>query len=186
MQELFGGAGDLGWVIVKAVLLFLVAAIGLRLGERRTLTQLSPWDFAAAVAIGTIIGRTATVPSTSFATAAVALVALLLVHRLVAFARRHSRVVRAIDHPPRVLVVHGTLRQHELAGAGLTSADVFMLLREHGVGDLSEVGYLLYEPSGRTTLIRAGQEPGPVVRQGLAAAGCLREAGPGADSAAAQ
>jgi len=170
MQELLGGASGLGWVVVKAVLLFLVAVIGLRIGERRTVAQLSTWDFAVAVAIGTIIGRTATVPSTSFLTGAVALLALLAVHRVVAFARRHSHVARAIDFPPCLLVVGGKIRQREIASAGLTATDVFMLLRLHGVSDLSEVGYLLYEPSGRTTLIRAGEEPGPVMRQGLAAA----------------
>jgi uncharacterized membrane protein YcaP (DUF421 family) len=46
-----------------------------------------------------------------------------------------------------------------------------MLLRENGVDDLRQVGYLLYEPRGSTTVIRAGGEPGPVMRQGLAAAG---------------
>ena len=180
MHELIGGAGGLGWVAVKAVLLFAVTVIGLRLGERRTLAQLSAFDFTVAVAIGSIIGRTATAASTSFATGAVALVALLVVHRFVALARRHSRVlVRAIDHPPRVLVAHGRIQQRELDWAGLTLPDVYMLLREHDVGDLSQVGYLLYEPRGRTTLIRAGEEPGPVMRQGLAAAGCVDEAGPG-------
>jgi hypothetical protein len=37
MPELIGGASGLGWVAVKAVLLFAVAVIGLRLGERRTI-----------------------------------------------------------------------------------------------------------------------------------------------------
>jgi hypothetical protein len=68
VPELIGGAGGLGWVAVKAVLLFAVAVIGLRLGERRTLAQLSAFDFAVAVAIGAIIGRGATASDTSFAT----------------------------------------------------------------------------------------------------------------------
>jgi hypothetical protein len=68
VQELFGEPGGLGWVAVKAVLLFAVAVIGLRLGERRTLAQLSAFDFTVAVAIGSIIGRTVTAASTSFAT----------------------------------------------------------------------------------------------------------------------
>jgi hypothetical protein len=34
MYELIGGAGGLGWVVLKAMLLFAVAVIGLRLGER--------------------------------------------------------------------------------------------------------------------------------------------------------
>jgi uncharacterized membrane protein YcaP (DUF421 family) len=62
----------------------------------------APFDFAVAVAvaIGAIIGRTVTTSSASFATGAVALVTLLVVHRLVVFARRHSRIARLIDHPP--------------------------------------------------------------------------------------
>lgn len=171
MQEIFGGAGGLGWVVVKAVLLFAVVVIGLRLGERRTIAQLGAFDFVVAVAIGSIIGRTVTAASTSFATGAVAVVTLLAVHRIVAFARQHSGIARAIEHPPRVLVASGEMQHRELASTGLTAADVYMLLRENGVDDLSQVGYLLYETRGSTTLIRAGHEPGPVMCQGLTAAG---------------
>jgi uncharacterized membrane protein YcaP (DUF421 family) len=151
VPELIGGASGLGWVAVKAVLLFAVAVIGLRLGERRTLAQLGAFDFAVAVAIGAIIGRGATASDTSFATSAIALVTLLVAHRVVAIGRRHSRVVRLIDHPPRVLVARGELRGLELARAGLTAADVYALLRENGVGDLGQVGYLLYKTRGAVT-----------------------------------
>jgi uncharacterized membrane protein YcaP (DUF421 family) len=122
------------------------------------------------LAIGAIIGRTVTA-STSFATGAVALIALLVLHRLVAFARRHSRIARAVDHPPRVLVAQGELQDRELARAGLTAADVYALLRQHGVDDPAAVGYLLYETRGVTTVIGTHSEPGPLMRAGLAAAG---------------
>ena len=175
VPELTGGASGLGWVAVKAVLLFAVAVIGLRLGERRMLAQLSAFDFAVAVAIGAIIGRGATAADTSFATSAIALVTLLVAHRVVAIGHRHSRVVRLIDHPPRVLVARGELQGKELARAGLTAADVYALLREHGVGDLNQVGYLLYETRGAVTLIGADREPGPLVRDGLNASGYRRD-----------
>jgi len=124
LSELVGGTGGLAWVAVKAVLMFAVTIVGLRLGERRTLAQLGAFDFAVAVAIGAIIGRTVTASSASFATGAVALVALLVAHRLVAFARRHNRMARLIDHPPRVPVAEGKIQDHELGRAGLTAADV--------------------------------------------------------------
>src|SRR5580704_16058232 len=114
VAELIGGASGLGWVAVKAVLLFALAVIGLRVAERRTLAQLSAFDFAVAVAIGAIIGRGATASDTSFATSAVALVTFLVAHRVVAIGRRHSRVVRLIDHPPRVLVARGEIQGTEL------------------------------------------------------------------------
>jgi uncharacterized membrane protein YcaP (DUF421 family) len=171
MSQLIGGAGGLGWVAAKAVLMFAVAVIGLRLGERRTLAQLGAFDFAVAVAIGSIIGRTVTASDTSFLTGAVALMTLLAVHRLVALARRHSRIARAIDHPPRVLVAHGKIQQRELARGGLTTADVYALLRREGVDDLGQVGYLLYETRGATTLVGAGREPGRLTRDAISAAG---------------
>lgn len=170
MPELVGGMGGLGWVVAKAVLIFAVAVIGLRLGERRTLAQLGAFDFAVAVATGAIIGGTAISPSVSFISGAVALVTLLVAHRLVAHARRHSQLARMIDHPPRVLVARGELQDRELARAGLTTADVYALLRQQGVDDLGQVGYLLYETRGRTTLIGVSAEPGPLVRDGLSAA----------------
>jgi uncharacterized membrane protein YcaP (DUF421 family) len=171
MSELVGGASGLGWVAAKAVLMFAVAVIGLRLGERRTLAQLGAFDFAVAVAVGSIIGRTVTASDTSFLTGAVALVALLVVHRLVAVARRHSRVARALDHPPRVLVARGVVQERELARAGLTTADLYALLRQHGVDDLGRVGYLVYETRGATTLVRADADQGPLTEEALSAAG---------------
>jgi uncharacterized membrane protein YcaP (DUF421 family) len=178
LPELAGGAGGLGWVAAKAVLIFAVAVIGLRLGERRTLAQLGAFDFAVAVATGAIIGGTAISVSVSFIGGAVALVTLLVAHRVVAYARRHSQLARMIDHPPRVLVAGGELQDRELVRAGLTAADVYALLRRHGVDDLGQVGYLLYETRGATTLISAGAEPGPLMRDGLSAAGFRDVPGP--------
>jgi uncharacterized membrane protein YcaP (DUF421 family) len=180
VNELIGGASGLGWVAVKAVLLFAVAVIGLRLAERRTIAQLSAFDFAVAVAVGAIIGRGATASDTSFASSAAALVTLLVAHRVVAILRRHSRVVRLIDHPPRVLVARGELQGRELARAGLTAADVYALLRENGVGDLGQVGYLLYEARGTVTVIGADREPGSLERDALSTSGYGR-AHPGQD-----
>jgi uncharacterized membrane protein YcaP (DUF421 family) len=178
LPELVGGAGGLGWVVAKAVFIFAVAVIGLRLGERRTLAQLGAFDFAVAVATGSIIGGTAISPSVSLISGAVALVTLLVAHRLVAYARRRSQLARMIDHPPRVLVARGELQDRELARAGLTAADVYALLRRQGVDDLGQVGYLLYETRGMTTLIGANTEPGPLMRDGLSAAGYRDAPGP--------
>jgi uncharacterized membrane protein YcaP (DUF421 family) len=174
VPELIGGASALGWVALKAVLLLTVAVVGLRLGERRTIAQLSAFDFAVAVALGAIIGRGATASDTSLATSAVALVTLLVAHNVIAILRRHSRAVRFIDHPPRVLVARGQLQPGELARVGLTAADVYSLLREKGVTDLGQVGYMLYEPRGTVTLVGANSEPGLLMQDALNASGYPR------------
>ena len=170
MSELVGGASSLGWVAVKALLMFTVAVVGLRLGERRTLAQLGAFDFAVAVAVGAIIGRTVTSSSTSFATGAVALATLLVAHRLVSAMRRRGWLHGLVDSPPRVLVAHGQIRDDDLARAGLTVGDLYAQLREHGVSRLDDVAFLIYETKGAVTLVRQGQSVGPIVQAGLDAA----------------
>jgi len=171
MHELIGGAGDLGWAALKALLMFAITVVGLRIAERRTLAQLSAFDFAVAVAVGALIARTATSTTTSFATGSVVLVTLLAAHRLVTESRRRRWIGRLVDSPPRVLVASGRLDPHGLARAGLTPDDVFALLREHGVVDVTDVQFLLYEARGAVTLVRVGEPIGPTLNSGLRAAG---------------
>ncbi len=83
MNQLFGGAHDLGWVAIKALLLYLTAVIGFRLGERRTLAEMSAFDFVAAVAVGAIIGRVPNSNSTSYIAGAITLVTVLIAHRII-------------------------------------------------------------------------------------------------------
>lgn len=169
--ELTGGAASLGWVALKALLMFLVTILGLRLSERRTLAQLSAFDFAVAVAIGAIIGRTATSSTTSFATGAVAIVTLLVAHRCVTALRRRGWLHGWIDRSPGVLVAHGQVRHPALARAGLTTGDLYAMLRERGIGSLDDVEYLLYETRGAVSLLRSGEQAGPLVEDGLASSG---------------
>lgn len=170
MTELFGNTGSLGWVALKAVLMLSVAVVGLRIGPRRTFAELSSFDFAVAVAMGAIIGRTATSASTSFLTGAVALVTLLAAHAGMTVARRRLGLHKVLDQPPNVLVVHGVLQRRASARAGLTDDDVYALLRQHGVEDLTDVDYLLYESRGGVSLHRPGTTAGALFRAGLTAA----------------
>jgi hypothetical protein len=59
MAWLTGHWNETWMVAAKAVLLYMTALAGLRFGTRRTLAQMSPFDFITAVAMGAIIGRTA-------------------------------------------------------------------------------------------------------------------------------
>jgi uncharacterized membrane protein YcaP (DUF421 family) len=47
---------------VEALALFLTAAAMFRLTERWTLAEFAPFDWVAPVAVGAIVGRTATTP----------------------------------------------------------------------------------------------------------------------------
>lgn len=167
MFALVGGATQLGWVALKALLLFVTAVVGFRLGERRTLAEMSAFDFAAAVAVGAIIGRVPNSSTTSYVAGAVTLVTVLAAHRVIACLRHLPPLARWVDHPPRVLVAEGQVLAGELRKSGLTRQDLHGLLRQHGVGDLAEVWFVVFEQRGQVSVIRrqGGDRANGLVRE---------------------
>lgn len=154
MRWIIGNWPELGAVVGKAALMYAVALLGLRLGERRTLAQWTIIDVVAAVAVGAIVGRTAVAGSQSFITGAAALLTLIAAHRLASLLRLHPALRTVFDHRVRVLVHDGELRRAQLRRCGLTDSDVFAHLRQHGVLDLHELKYLLYEAKGGLSIVR--------------------------------
>lgn len=166
MGQLFGGATDLGWVALKALLLFLTAVVGFRVSRRRTLAEMSAFDFVAAVAVGAIVGRVPNSTTTSYLAGVVTLVTVLVAHALIARLRYSPAVARLFDHPPRLLVAHGRVLDGQLRRSGLTRDDLYGLLRQQGVTDLAELRYVVFEQGGKVSVIRSteagGTEPGLV------------------------
>ncbi|MGC2657800.1 MAG: YetF domain-containing protein [Bryobacteraceae bacterium] len=154
MEQLFGGLPQLGWVAVKALLLFLTAVFGFRVGERRTLAEMSAFDFVAAVAVGAVVGRVPNADTTSYISGAITLITVLVAHRAVSKLRQYSKVAAIFDHPPRVLLSQGEIVKAELRRAGLTEDDLYGLLREHGVLNLREIHLVIFEQRGKISVIR--------------------------------
>ena len=171
MSHLIGQYADWGWTALKAVLMFVVAVIGLRLSQRRMLAELNVFDLAVTVAVGAIVGRTATSATTSFATGAVALITLLVAHRIVAVLHRRGWLGGLLDRRPLVLLSHGRLQEPALRTAGLTRRDVYRLLRQAGAGDVDALDHVLWEDRGGITIVRSSQAHGEAVRIGLEEAG---------------
>ncbi|MGH3542749.1 MAG: DUF421 domain-containing protein [Mycobacterium sp.] len=171
MIYLLGQYAQLGWTALKTLLLFTIAVIGVRLSGRRMLAQLNVFDFVVAVAVGAIIGRTATSSTTSFATGAVALITLLVLHRIVAELHRRGWLGGLLTRRPLILVARGRLQEPALRAAGLADRDVYRLLRQAGEADIEALQYVIFEAGGQITVARAGQAYGEALRAGLAEAG---------------
>lgn len=169
MSWLIGQWSSLGDVVAKAALMYVTALVALRLGERRTLAQWTIIDFATAVALGAIIGRTAVAGKQSYITGAVAVCTLVAVHRAASVLRFRPIFSRLVDHRVRVLVADGRLRPGELRKCGLTDSDLHTQLRQRGVFSVEGLRYVLYEPKGSLTIVSddSGEAADELVRAGL-------------------
>src|SRR3954452_12771905 len=130
MEHLIGDYDEVGWVALKALLLYVTAVLGLRLGERRTLAHLSPFDFVAAVAVGAIVGRVPNAHDGSYLTGFATLATVLGAHSgltrlgLRRRLRLRSGAARLLEHRPRLLVAEGRVLEDELRRCGLTRDDL--------------------------------------------------------------
>lgn len=175
MHWLIGNSTQLGEVAAKAALIYVVALVGLRVGQRRTLAQWTIIDFVTAVAIGAIVGRTAIASTQSWLTGATALCVLILIHRVATGVRAHGTLQRWFDHPVRVLVADGMVRDGELRRCGLTRDDVSAHLRQNGVFDVADLRYVLYEAKGGLTIVPMSATADPLVDQALDGSVCFSE-----------
>ena len=175
MFWLIGDWTHLGEVATKAVLMYATAMVALRLGERRTLAQWTIIDFATAVAMGAIIGRTAIAKSESLITGAVAVVALVVVHRLVSALRFTRPVAKLVDHRVRVLVDHGQVRRDQLRKCAITENDLYAHLRQQGYFNVDGIRYVLYETKGGLTVVP--DDGRPIDEEPLVASGIETSAG---------
>lgn len=154
MEQIVGHPGNLAWVAIKAILLFVTAVIAFRIAERRTIAEMGAFDFIAAVACGSIVGRTPISSTTSYLESVVALVAILLVHSILTRMRFNKPLAQLIDHPPRTLVEDGTVDAKQLRKAGLTMDDLAALLRAHDIHSLAEARLVLFEQRGKISVVK--------------------------------
>jgi uncharacterized membrane protein YcaP (DUF421 family) len=179
MGHLTSEVGEIGWVVLKAVLLYLTAVFGFRLGERRTLAQLSPFDFVAAVAVGAIVGRVPNAHDASYLAGAATLLAVLAAHAVLTRLRLLPGAKRVLEHAPRLLVLRGQVLEDELRRCGLTPSDLHGVLRQHGVEELSSVRYAVFEQRGQISVVRqvGPESPDPELLRGIGAGrGTMRAA----------
>ena len=148
LLELVDGWRPATYAAVKALALFATAAVAFRITLRRTMAEFTPFDWVTGVAVGAIVGRTATAPHPSWLTGTAALLALIAAHDVVARLRFIPWVRRLTDQPVRVLIRDGQLDQANLKRCRLTREDLDAILREHGHETPSGIRLALFESKG--------------------------------------
>ena len=146
--QLVDGWRPAAFAALKALALFFTAVAAFRLTLRRTIAEFTPFDWVTAVAVGAVVGRTATAADTSWLTGAAALLALIAAHDIVARLRFVPWLRRLVDPPVRVLIRDGQLDETNLRRCGLTREDLDAILRQHGHQTPADVRLAVFETKG--------------------------------------
>jgi len=142
-------------IVGRSLVVYVAVLVGLRLGGRRELGQLTPFDLVVILLVANAVQNAMVGADTSLQGGLVSAATLFAVNAGVARLRlRSERVRQLVEGVPVVLVQHGEIVTANLHREGITEDEVIAAVREHGeIGDLSQVELAVLETDGSVSVV---------------------------------
>src|SRR4051812_1117659 len=144
-----------GQIVIRGLIIFVFGLMLVRFGDRRSLAQKSGFDALFIVLIGSVISRAINGTGPFFKTLAASL-ALMLIHRLCAFASFRSHVLGKIIKGRNITIVrNGEPDRNAMKSSLVSPHDLEEDLRLSAkVEDLAEIRIARLERSGDISFIK--------------------------------
>jgi uncharacterized membrane protein YcaP (DUF421 family) len=151
--------GEVLWwqLSLRALIIFVVGVVFLRLAGRRTFSKATPLDIIVALIVGSNLSRAMT-GNAPFLPALAATLTLVVLHRAVAAATRHwNWVAWLVKGKPEVLIRDGEVDAAALRRHSLSREDLEQGLRQEQVTEPEDVRLATLERSGRISVTPKGR-----------------------------
>lgn len=141
----------------RSLVVYAAVLVGMRLGGRRELGQLTPFDVVVVLLVANAVQNAMVGPDTTLQGGLVSAATLLLANAAVARLRIGSpRLRELVEGVPLVLIQHGEWVTRNLRHEDLTEDEVMAAVREHGdIGDVHDVALAVLEDDGSISVVAA-------------------------------
>ncbi|WP_017730320.1 DUF421 domain-containing protein [Nafulsella turpanensis] len=163
-----------GWepilrIFVVGTLAYIILIILLRISGKRTLAQMSGFDFVITIAIGSTFGRLITAKGVSLAESAAAFVLLIFLQYIMAYLDvKWPSFSKVLKSDPSLLFYRGKFLDGNLHQNRVTRKELLGVIRQKGIGSMEEVEAIVLEPAGKWSVIpkssAAGEGEGSSLR----------------------
>jgi uncharacterized membrane protein YcaP (DUF421 family) len=151
----YRGAEPIARIIVVGSLAYLSLILLLRLSGKRTLTQMTAFDFIITIAIGSTFGRLITAEGVSLVESITAFAVLIGLQRLISWLTvRSSAVEKLVTADPTLLYFRGQFLQKAMREQRVTESELLGIVRQNKIGSLREVEAIVMENSGTIAVIK--------------------------------
>ena len=147
--------------VARAVAMYLVALIVIRVMGKRALGELGLFDFVVMTGVGHVLTSIALDQSLPLYEGVAVLVTLAVMEYTVAYLSiKNQRLSRLIQGSPVVMIKDGRIIRENLGKEKFNVDDLMQELRKQGVRDVNEVESGILEPSGGfSVILKAAEEP---------------------------
>jgi len=143
-------------MVCRAVLIFFIALIFIRISGIRTLGKQNAFDNLTAVMLGAIMGRAIVAADQPLFGSLVAVLALMLLHRLVSWNTFQSKKLGLLfKGKPFLLMKDGKMNSRNLAKTNITNDDILeSLRRDANSSSLDNIKEIYLERSGDLSFVK--------------------------------
>lgn len=143
-------------ILMRTTVLFLFTLLLIRATGKRSLGQLSVFDFVIIIALGSAVGDPMFYEDVPLLYGMVVVAVVVGLERVLALlTSRQARVELMVDSSPTVLVREGVVDYTALRHELMSVSELFQALRVGGIEQLDDVALAVLEPSGHIS-IRTG------------------------------
>ena len=154
MSDMFALAMPWWEFILRAVVVYAVVLGMVRLGGKRALGQITPFDVLLIVLLGNAVQNALLGQDTSLAGGLLLAATLITLNYAVGWVTTRSRrMERLIEGEPVLVAREGKLLDSVLRRELITQADFDAAMRQQGCGGIEEVALALLEINGHITIV---------------------------------
>lgn len=159
LHRLFLGDKSL-WFLVeiafRTTIIFSYTLLLLRFMGKRGMGQLTPFEFAIIVALGSAVGDPMFYGEVPLVHTMLVIAIVVGLHRILTMITLNNDVMeKFVEGQTSMLVLQGRINCEQLRREKLSQEELFELLRPEGISHLGEVQYAFLEPSGKLSVIRS-------------------------------
>ncbi len=168
LQEIFFGDTTLTIlveIVFRTLVMYVYLLVLLRTLGARGIGQLSPFEFAIIVALGSAVGDAMFYLDIPLIECLLVVTVVVLIQHVIVWAsNRSDQIEEILEGKPYVLVENGILNTENLYKTALSHGELFMEMREAGAEQLGQVKYAYLEVNGHMSVFLLPEE---TVRPGL-------------------
>ncbi|MDO4572380.1 MAG: DUF421 domain-containing protein [Clostridia bacterium] len=141
-------------LFVRAIFLYALVFLVLRLTGKRQVADLQPFDLLITLLIADLAGCALSEPGVPLVYSIVPILALFLTQRFVTWlCLKSARARRVVCGSPVVLVAEGRMLEENMRRTNYTVIDIMDQLRAKDVFDIRDVAYAILETNGSMSLL---------------------------------
>ncbi|MCR8968471.1 DUF421 domain-containing protein [Facklamia sp. 7083-14-GEN3] len=155
----FNSYQSIGRVIISGVLFYFFLIIVLNISGKRSITNLSMYDYIVTLALGSLVSSAIILKSVSLMDGVVGVIILLILQFMVTYLTRFNiGLFKFLNPSPSVLFYKGDFIEENLKKNRATKDEVFAAIRAQGQTTSDQIFAVLLESNGNLSVIKSASE----------------------------